>query len=484
MVWAFLLLFAGEPGDLERALRTFSNIYALIEENAASPVDPNQAIYEGAIPGMLRKLDPHTVFFPPGQFEQLKELEKSTARGFGTVVSVLPGRVIVLQTVSGSPSSKVGIQPGDEILAVNGARLDWLNMEQLIGLLGESRRREARLDVHRQGNPRMMQFTLIPEELASPAVDRAYLIRPGIGYVRATSFEKETGKQVNEAIIKLGGNDLKGLILDLRNNPGGVMTAALEVSAMFLPASKKLLAVRGRAKEPEEIEVPKNWPRYEFPLAILVNEKSASASEIVAGAMQDYDRAAVIGVPTFGKGLVQSVYPLSQGTGMALTTAFYFTPSGRSIQRPLKEGQLEGQTPRWASLETQTEFLTEKGRKVRGGGGIEPDQLAGPEGATRLRNVLDASGVLTQFATEAIRKIGKPEASFTVPPALLDDLQVYLSERNIRPGVAEWSTDREWIRNRLHQEIFNQALGVEKGDEVEAQRDPQILRALETLGAR
>lgn len=482
--WAFLLLFAGEPNDLERALRTFANVFALVEEHSATPVDPNQAIYEGAIPGMLRKLDPHTVFFPPGQFEQLKELERSTARGFGTVVSVLPGRVIVLQTVAGSPSAKVGIQPGDEILAVNGVRLDWLSMEQLIGLLGESRRREARLDVRRQGAQRMIQFTLIPEELASPAVDRAYLIRPGIGYIRATSFEKETGKQVNEAIIKLGGTSLKGLILDLRNNPGGVMTAALEVSAMFLPPGKKLLAVRGRAKEGEEITVPKNWPRYDFPLTILVNEKSASASEIVAGAMQDYDRATVIGVPTFGKGLVQSVYPLSQGTGMALTTAFYFTPSGRSIQRPLKEGQLEGQTPRWASLETQTDFRTESGRKVRGGGGIEPDQTAGPENATRLRNVLDATGALTQFATEAIRKIGKVEPTFTVPAALLDDLQVYLSERNIRPGVAEWSSDREWIRNRLHQEIFNQALGVEKGDEIEAQRDPQILRALDVLKAR
>jgi carboxyl-terminal processing protease len=484
MHWAFLLLFAAESADVERALRRFAAVYALVEEQSATPVDPNQAIYEGAVPGMLRRLDPHTVFFPPGQFEQLKELEKSTARGFGTVVSVLPGRVIVLQTLAGSPSAKAGIQPGDEILAVNGVRLDWLSMEQLIGLLGENRRREARLDVRRHGSSRLIQFGLIPEELASPSVDRAYLIRPGIGYVRATSFEKETGKQVKEAIDRLGGASMKGMILDLRNNPGGLMTAALEVSAMFLPAGRKLLSVRGRAKEAEEIHIPKDWSRFEFPLVILVNEKSASASEIVAGAMQDYDRGTVIGVPTFGKGLVQGVFPLSQGTGLALTTSFYFTPSGRSIQRPLTEGQLEGQTPRWGSLEQQSEFKTESGRKVRGGGGIEPDHLVMPDGGTRLRNVLDASGVLTQFATEAIHKHGKVDASFSVPAAMLDDLRVYLSERNIRPGVSEWSADGAWIRNRLHQEIFNQALGVEKGDEVEAQRDTQILRALEVLGAR
>ncbi len=479
-----LLLLAAEPNELELAIRKFAQVYGLVEEQAASPIDPNPAIYEGAIPGMLRKLDPHTVFFTPGQFDQLKEMEKSTAKGFGTVVSVLPGRVLVLQTVAGTPSARAGIQPGDEILAVNGVRLDWLSMDQLIGLLGESRRREAKLDVRRQGNNRMMQFTMIPEELASPSVDRAYEIAPGIGYLRATSFEVPTGKLAKESIEKLGGANLKGLVLDLRGNPGGVLTSALEMSALFLPAGKRLMAIRGRAREAEETAVPKDWPRFDFPLAILVNEKSASASEIVAGAMQDYDRATVIGSATYGKGLVQSVFPLSQGTGMALTTAFYFTPSGRSIQRPLKEGLLEGQTPRWASLEEQTEFLTEKGRKVRGGGGIEPDVLVYPERATRLREVLDASGVLTQYATVAIGKAGKIEPSFTVSNGLLDDLQNYLSERNIRPGVGEWSADREWIRNRLHQEIFNQALGVEKGDEVEARRDPVILRALESLGAR
>lgn len=482
LAWAFLLFAAAS--DMERELHRFATVYGLIEAEAATPIDHNAAIYEGAIPGMLKQLDPHTVFFSPSQFDQLREMERSTSKGFGTVVSVLPGRVIVLQTLAGTPSSRAGIQPGDEIVAVNGVRLDWLTMEQLVGLLGESRRREAKLDVRRAGASRLLPFTLVPEELASPSVDRAYELRPGIGYVRVTSFEVPTGKQLKEAIDKLGGASLKGLVLDLRNNPGGVLTSALEASALFLPAGKKLLSVRGRARQAEETEVPGNWPRYDFPLTILMNEKSASASEIVAGAMQDYDRGTVIGVPSFGKGLVQSVYPLSQGTGIALTTAFYFTPSGRSIQRPLKEGALEGQTPRWASLEQQGEFVTEKGRKVRGGGGIEPDFTVHPERQTRLRTVLDASGVLTQFATVAIQKLGKVEPAFQVPNAMMDDLKLYLSERRIQPGVAEWTAEIEWVRARLHQEIFNQALGVEKGDEVEARRDPVVLKALDVLGVR
>ncbi|MBK5292457.1 MAG: PDZ domain-containing protein [Acidobacteriia bacterium] len=482
MPLALLLFFAGAPGDLESAIRAFSQVYAAVEQNAADPVDPNRALYEGALPGLLRKLDPHSVFFSPGQFDQLKELQTSTSKGFGTVVSVLPGRVIILQTVEGTPAARSGLQPGDEIVAINGIRLDWLDMEQLAGLLGESRRRPAKLDVRRPGTRYLLQFTLTPEALASPSVDRAYMLEPRIGYVRATSFEVETGKQIKEAIEKLGGASLLGLVLDLRGNPGGVLTAGLETAALFLPPGKKLLSIRGRARQAEETSVPERGTPYNFPLAILINGKSASASEIVAGGMQDHDRAVIIGETSFGKGLVQSVYPLSQGTGMALTTAFYFTPSGRSIQKPLSGGQLIG-TPLWRSLETQAEFRTESGRLVRGGGGIIPDHLVGTEAMTRLRAALDASGSITSFATSAIKTLPPVTAAFEVNDTLLESLRSFLSENRILPGVSEWSADREWTRSRLRQEIFNQTIGVEKGDEVESRRDPQIRKAVDLLGA-
>ncbi len=482
MPLALLLFFAQASGDLVSAIRVFADVYAAVEKNAADPIDPNRAVYEGALPGMLRKLDPHSVFFSPGQFDQLKELQSSTSKGFGTVVSVLPGRVIILQTVEGTPAARSGLQPGDEIVAVNGIRLDWLDIEQLVGLLGESRRRPAKLDVRRHGSRYSLQFTLTPEELASPAVDRAFMLQPGIGYVRATSFEAETGKQIKEAIEKLGGAALRGLVLDLRNNPGGVLTAGLDTAALFLPPGKKLLSIRGRARQAEETTVPDRGAPYTFPLAILINGKSASASEIVAGGMQDHDRATIIGETSYGKGLVQSVYPLSQGTGMALTTAFYFTPSGRSIQKPLPEGQLAG-TPMWQSLETQTEFRTDSGRKVQGGGGIQPDYVVRPGGMTRLRAALEASAAITTFATGAIKTLPPVTAAFEVSDTLLEGFRSFLAENKIMPGVSEWSADREWTRSRLKQEIFNQTIGVEKGDEVESGRDPQIRKALEVLTA-
>lgn len=478
MLLPALFLFATPPSteDLESALKRFTELVSVVEAQAADPVNTQQAVYDGAIPGMLRTLDPHSIFFDPDQNEQLRQMENSERKGFGTVVSVLPGRVIVLQAMPGTPSSKAGLQPGDEIIAVNGVELARLEFEQIVGFLGESHQRRAQLIVRRPGNARLLEFVLDPELLDSPSVDRAFLLQSGIGYIRVTGFDPQTGKQLKDAIDKLGGDQLKGLVLDLRDNPGGVVQAALEAAAFFLKPGQKLLSVKGRSIEEQSVEVPKTATPYSFPLAVLVNGKTASASEILTGALQDHDRAVVIGGPSFGKGLVQNVFQLTGNTALALTTAFYYTPSGRSIQKPLPSGHLE--------IEKQAEqFRTDSGRTVTGGGGIQPDILRPPEAPTRLRVALDASGIITSFATDYIQKHETKE-NFEVTPALLEDFQVYAGQHNIQPSVGEWSQERGWVQSRLKQEIFNQALGVAKGDEVEAQRDPAVRTAIERLVSR
>jgi carboxyl-terminal processing protease len=461
--------------DLAPLVKRLTDAFAIVEENAADPVNPEQAFYQGAIPGALRKLDPHSVFFDPQQFEQLKQLQTSTQKGFGSVVSILPGRIIVLQTLPGTPSAKSGIAPGDEILGINGYRVDRLAIEQLIALLTQSRQQQAHLDVRRPGNARIMQFVLTPEAMQAPSVERAFFVGAGTGYLRVSSFDQNTGQQIRESIEKLGGSNLAGLILDLRGNPGGLLPTALETASLFLEPGAALLTVRGRSVEQREEKVPQDAKPYSFPLAVLINGRSASASEIVAGALQDHDRAHVLGEPSFGKGLVESVYPLSDGAGVALTTALYYTPSGRSIQKPLDATQFA------ISLKPQDDsYRTTMGRTVTGGGGIIPDAIVYPAPMTRLRAVLDASGSFTNFATDYTQE-HKIDEDFEVTPALLDEFQLYLSQRNIRPGIPEWSAERDFIVNRLKTEIFNQALGVAKGDEVEAQRDPVILRAIEML---
>lgn len=466
--------------DLDRQMKSIIQAYSVLEQNAADPVSSEQAFYQGAIPGLLRTLDPHSVFFDPGQFDQLKKMEASTQKGFGSVVSLLPGRVIVLQTLPGTPSSKAGLAPGDEILGINGYIISRLDTEQLTELLTVSRQRQAQLDVRRGGVPRILHFTLTPEEMQSPSVERAFFLGAGIGYIKVSSFDEKTAADLKAAIEKLGGDRLAGLVLDFRGNPGGMVTAALETASLFLPPGSKIVTVRGRHVPEKSEAVPSIATPYGFKLAILVNEKTASASEIVSGALQDHDRATIIGVPTFGKGLVQSVMPLSENTGLALTTALYYTPSGRSIQKPLDTAKFELGAAT-AHPNEQTEFRTDKGRKVTGGGGIQPDFMVYPQQMNRLRAVLDASGSFTSFATQYLSK-NKVADDFEVSPQVLDQFQVFLSERNIQPGLSEWTAERDFISNRLKTEIFNQAFGVEKGDEVEAQRDPAIQKALEIVG--
>src|SRR5947209_4878556 len=218
----------------EAAMKRFIDVYRILEQHAADPVNVDQAFYQGVIPGMLRHLDPHSSFFDPDQYGQLKQMETSTRKGFGTVVSILPGRVLVLQTLPNTPSTKAGMMPGDEILAVNNYRLDRLELEQIVDLLNESKQKPAHLVVHHPGNMRIAELTLIPEEMQSSSVERSFLVRPGIGYIRVGSFEEKTGQQIHAAIETLGGRSLKGLVIDLRNNPGGLMTAALETASFFL----------------------------------------------------------------------------------------------------------------------------------------------------------------------------------------------------------------------------------------------------------
>ena len=451
------------------------DVYATIEREAADPITADHAIYEGAIPGMLRTLDPHSSFFDPSQFEQLKQMQQSEVKGFGTIVSILPGRVIILQAMDGSPAAKSGLSAGDEILAINNIAVAPLEPEQLVELLSYARQKAAALDVRHPGNIRVFRLTLSPELIDTPSVDRGFQIAPGIGYLRIKSFEQRTASLVKEKLDALGGSNLKGLVLDLRENPGGAVQAAAEIASLFLAPKQLLFSIRGRNQMEQEVRVPDTADPYKFPITVLVDGRTASAAEILTGALQDHDRATVFGEPTYGKGLVQNVLPLSSNTGVALTVASYYTPSGRSIQKPLASGSLDVRVAAKPGV-----FRTDSGREVHGGGGIEPDQLVFRQAESRLLQVLDATGALTTFASEYVTS-HQIDAAFEVTPTILDQLQVFLSARDIRPGVSDWLHDRDAIQSKLRQDIVNLKFGVEKGDEIEMQRDAVVQKALETM---
>ncbi|HVY91631.1 MAG TPA: S41 family peptidase, partial [Bryobacteraceae bacterium] len=481
VLFALLLavpLAAASAPETEQAsaMKRLADVLSIVQDNAMDPVDLDQAFYGGAIPGLLRNLDPHSSFFDPDQFEQLSQMQRSTSKGFGTVVSVLPGRVLVLQTLPDTPAARAGIIPGDEIHGVNNYPLDRLEPEQIIELLKESRQKPVALAVRHPGALRLVELRLVPQEMQSPSVDRVFELQPGVGYIRVNAFEGSTGRDIRAAIEKLGGQKLKGLVLDLRDNPGGLVASAIETARLFLKPGQVILSVKGR-NVPESTErVPADNVPYTFPVSVLVNGKTASAAEIVTAALQDHDRATVLGEPTFGKGLVQSVYPLEEKSGLALTTALYYTASGRSIQKPFRQEGFElGATA--AHPNEQKDFKTDNGRPIPGGGGIVPDIAVDEPVLTPFQAALEASGSFTRFALEYVRD-HKVEAGWKVPPAMLDQFQLWLGDRQIQPALSEWLAQHDFIVSRLKEEVYTVALGSEAGDQVGAQRDPEVKQAV------
>lgn len=462
--------------SFEDVLRTFTRVYAALEEHAAEPVNPYQAVYEGALPGAVRALDPFSAFLTADRVQQLQEMQNSKEKGFGSIVSILPGRIIVLQVLPETPMARAGIEPGDEFLAVNNYLISALTDEQIIELLNASRQGQVAVVVRRPGIARPLPFTLVPQEMDSRSVDKAFLVQTGIAYVHIKAFEGETARQFRDAVEKLGGDSLKGLILDLRDNPGGVIDAALDISSFLLEPGAVILHARGRAQAPVEERVPTAAKPYRFPVVLLMNEKTASAAEIVAGALRDHHRARLLGQRSYGKGLVQRVFPLSEGTGLALTTSYYFTPNGESIQRPLKDAQVRRQEE-----EPEVTATREGPPSLTGQGGIEPDETVLPAATNQFRYVLEGTGSFASFATEFLRGGRKVDEHFEVTGVVLDEFQYFLSQRNLRPPLSMWTANTDYVRIRLKAEILNQALGVEYGERVEAELDPAIQRALRLL---
>lgn len=471
---------AKDARDLEVSLARLAEVVRLLETRAADPVNLEDAVYHGAVPALVRTLDPFSAFLDPAQFESLQEMQRSTEKGFGSVLSVNNGRVVVLQTLPDSPSARSGMSPGDEIIIVNGYPTANLSIDQLVALLSQTRQGPADLAVKRPNFARLIPLTLTPAELEDPSVQGAFFLKPGVAYVKVANFESQTDADLRDQIEKMGGEDLRGLVLDFRDNPGGVVEAAVRMAALFLDEKDRILWIQGRDGPQEEVRVPKGANGYKFPLAVLTDQRTASAAELVAGAWQDNDRARIVGSRSFGKGLVQSVFPLAEETGLALTTARYLSPSGRPIQRPLSdcsELQLVG-----CDEEEPKTYKTVSGRKIPGGGGVQPDRIAYPRPYSRFEMFLMSADAFLVFAQTYTRENPGIDVSFDVKPSLLDEFQLFLSERGVRPTLSEWTSSVDFISMKLRQEILTLAVGVAAGDEVERRSDPQVLAALQELG--
>jgi carboxyl-terminal processing protease len=481
------------PDDAAAQALRFTALYSAIEQHYVEPVDPDHAIFDGGIRSMLSALDPFCAFLDRDQFELMKQQASGKSIGFGSILYVSVGKVLILQTAQGSPSFRAGLAPGDEIVAINGERVNRLDFQSLIDLLKSSRSRPVRLGVIHPGRLVPEDFNLRPAEVALPSVDKAFLWSADIAYLHIASFEGKTPEEVATALDGMDAPHLKGLLLDLRDNHGGIVDSAAGVASLFLKQGDMVLTTRGRGLEEKVYRVPQMPRHYDLPIITLVNADTASAAEVLAAALQEHDRAVIAGLPTYGKGVVQSVMELSEQTGLALTAGQYFTPSGRSIQRPLagtaltfaslspsvvpKEKASKSATGNDPAGPVAVTFHTDDGRPVTVGGGITPDVTIAGRSDDPWFTFVSQRGYLTSYAESYLTTHSNLAGPFEVSPEMLEDFKATLERNGVRVPDEYWSKDQDYLKLRLNVELTNLVYGLDRGNELETRGDPQVQQA-------
>src|SRR5213594_3480411 len=472
---------AGGDSDVRDSLRQFATVYDVVEQNYAEPVNADKAIYNGAIPGMLHVLDPHSNFFDPKSYSLLREDQRGKYYGVGMTVGPRNNKVIVIAPFVGTPAYRAGIRPGDIIVAVDGKPTDNMSTGDVADLLKWPKGTTVHITILREGSDKPLEFAVVRDEIPRYSVDLHFLIRPGIGYMHVTGFNETTEHEVADALDKMG--DLKGLILDLRQNPGGLLNEGVGVADKFLRKGQLIVSHHGRSSPEKRYVAAHGNGGKEYPRVVLVNRGTASAAEIVAGAIQDHDRGLVAGETTFGKGLVQTVYPLSENTGLALTTAKYYTPSGRLIQRDYSNVSLYDYYFDRDGIGNTTNKevkLTDSGRTVYGGGGIAPDVKVDPIKSNHFQDALLQHYAFFNFAKHYVNSHHVTK-NFEVDENVMQEFRKSLDADKTPYTEADLVQNNDWIRSNIKSELFVDAFGQEEGLKVRAESDPEVLKALDLL---
>ncbi len=473
-----------EPGeDYNASLQLFSQLLGLVEENYATAVDSDKAVY-GSIEGMLRTLDPHSKFFTPKEFTSLREDQRGKYFGLGITVTTRFGKVTVVSPpFPGSPAEKVGLKVGDVISHVNGESTEKLELNEVVSKLKGPRGTSVKIKIIRPGADEPLELSVIRDEIAKYTINNAFSIKPKIGYIKLDSFAETSGQELRDALKKLDYKNMDGLIFDLRGNPGGLLTEAIEISETFLQKGQMIVETRGRARGSNR---PVSSSRINqdnlYPVVVLINQNSASASEIVSGALQDHDRAIVVGETSFGKGLVQSVYPLQKNAGLALTTQKWYTPSGRLIQRDYSHiSQFDYYNHRDEPAKKDDIKYSDLGSVVYGGGGITPDYVVQTPKSNDFQESMARHFVFFTFGRDFLAKNPPVDPSFAVTDVLLDQFKEHLAKRNVGFTEKDIQENKDYLKRAIRYEIIYNRLGVTEAARVLLDGDPQINKALELM---
>ena len=478
--------------------KTFTSALSAVEGRYFDEVKSDQLVY-GAISGMLQTLDPHSSFMDPRQYAQLRERQEGRYYGLGITIQVIDGDITVMALFEGSPAYKQGIRRGDIIAKISGEDAKGWTSDQAVRKLRGPKGTTIQVSLKRSGFEQLITLDVPRDEITIPTIRAAFMVDEQTGYVRMQDFAEHTDRDLGRALGELTDAGMKRLLLDLRDNPGGPLDQAIRVSNRFLPRGDMIVFTRGRVpNSAQDYRATEDGDYRELPLVVLVNRNSASASEIVSGALQDHDRALIVGETTFGKALVQSIYRVAQNAGLALTTARYYTPSGRLIQRPW-DGTFDEYLT--YALRDQVERpheakdlkYTDAGRPVYSGGGVEPDKrLDGPiEGfnPSRFGRSLWARQMFANFAQRFSAQGdtrpgagGKDRrfvtAGFVVDAAMVDEFKTFVAGQGMTIDEAAFESDLTFIKAMIRYDIDIALFGVAEARRHLFATDPQAQYAL------
>jgi carboxyl-terminal processing protease len=479
---------SSDVNSLQDSVKSFTRVLSVVEKNYATPVDTDHALYSGAIPGMLRVLDPHSSFFDPRAYANLREDQRGRYYGVGMTIVPREKFTYVLAPMPGAPAFRAGIRPGDVIVAVDGKPAEGLSSSEVADMLKGPKGTIVHITMKRVGYDQELNFTVTRDEIPKHSVDLAFDVKPGVGYIKLSGFNETTDTELAAALKQVDATNLDGLVLDLRGNPGGLLNEAVAVSDMFLDKNQLIVSHHGRTSQERRYYAVRGNRGVTVPLVVIVNGGSASASEIVTGSIQDHDRGIVVGEQSFGKGLVQTVSGLSENTGLALTTARYYTPSGRLIQRDYKDTSLYDYLYNHKNPTPTEVKLTDSGRQVTGGGGITPDVPAEPKKFDPFQEMLfrrevffGYPGGVGGFTTYFLGS--KPEITrdFVADDSVMKKFTTYLDEQNVKYTEPDIAENLAWIKREIKKEAFISVFGLTEGAKVDLEDDAQLEKAIESL---
>lgn len=493
----------GQSGDesttRQQIAQDFGNALLVASDHYAGQIDFSK-LNKSAILGMLHTLDPHSNYFDPKEWEKVQQDQRSRYSGIGSTIAPRNDKVYIVSPFDGTPAYRGGVRYGDQIVEINGENTEnWTSLQvsqKLIGPEGTS----VTVKVTRLGASQPLEFKFIREAVRLDSVTNYYMAGNGVGYIDfERGFNLTSYDEIRSALADLQKQGMTSLILDLRNNPGGLVDQAKKITNLFLYRGQPIVTLRGRPQVfPTREEVATNTSPETFPIVVLINSRSASASEIVAGALQDHDRAVIVGENSFGKGLVQSVYPLSDGSGLWLVTGHFYTPSGRLIQREyanrsfydyyLKRGDK-------GAVQSTDEKHTDTGRAVFGGGGIQPDavvkfpaheielQRTWVEPLFQFTRTLVAGQVpgFAEFKIERVcdHKHRLAANDYPVGDKVLVAFKTFLrGHKELKADESRVDKDADWLKRRIRYDVATAAFGEENARAALADGDVQIQRAI------